>query len=72
MKSPAKKLDKSNGMVDSDGDKWYKAINPGIETDVKSALYHGPGILGRMMFNIERDDYATDHGRGFMEGVCHW
>lgn len=61
MKSPAKKLDKSNGMVDSDGDKWYKAINPGIETDVKSALYHGPGILGRMMFNIERDDYATDH-----------
>lgn len=44
-----------------DAERWYKAINPGIETSIGSAMAHGKGILERLWFDGERVDYAPEH-----------
>lgn len=45
----------------NDPERWYNAINPGIETSLFSAIIHGPGILTNLALKGKRDDKATKH-----------
>ena len=56
-----KKNNKSKGLVDADGKRWYNSIDPGIDTTWGSAIYNGPGILFRLATGVERDTFAPEH-----------
>lgn len=56
-----KKKDKSKGVVDADGKRWYNSIDPGIDTSWGSAIYNGPGILFRLVTGVKRDEFSPEY-----------
>lgn len=56
-----KKTNKSKGVVDADGKRWYNSIDPGIDTSWGSAIYNGPGILFRLVTGVKRDEFSPEY-----------
>lgn len=56
-----KKKNKSKGVVDADGKRWYNSIDPGIDTSWGSAIYNGPGILFRLVTGVKRDEFSPEY-----------
>ena len=56
-----KKTNKSKGVVDADGKRWYNSIDPGIDTSWGSAIYNGPGILFRLATGVKRDEFSPEY-----------
>ena len=52
-------------------DNWYNSINPGLNTDVWTALRKGPGILARLTVNGKRNDFATEHEENLWWAYLH-
>lgn len=52
-------------------DNWYNSINPGLNTDVWTALRKGPGILARLTVNGKRKDFATEHEEDLWWAYLH-